>query len=266
MSTKSIVPREDIGFQTSNFENAYCKQRHSKANSSPSINITNDVAKVAEVLDIAFAHSPQNDYCLKKFFNIPLTQKCSRERIKSILYYYTAMYNDMGGEIVEVNNFDAVALFSKPGDHIDFDLTKDQKFNKTWFDDLDQVLEKILPDINNFYYLYMIGKNLTQKNVRGSVRKIFETYKEKADKLDVPIVLEAISEHARSVYEYFGFKNYYTFRYGDGEVDSLGNLSSSGEGFVSYLMVYYNKPLLVDGPIHDSNKVGEVNGFLGNSD
>ena len=79
---------------------------------------------------------------------------------------------------------------------------------------------------------------MTQPEVRGSVRAIFETYKRKADQEGVALVLEAINEHAKSVYEYFGFKNYLTFCYGKGEVDSQGRPDPNGEGFTGYLMIY----------------------------
>ena len=90
-----------------------------------------------------------------------------------------------------------------------------------------------------YYYLFCIGRDPDDLKTKGSVRSIFEYYKERADRENVAICLEAISEKARSVYEYFGFKNYKTFKYGVGEVDSKGNFDKNGEGFTGYLMIYH---------------------------
>lgn len=90
-----------------------------------------------------------------------------------------------------------------------------------------------------YYYLFCIGRDPDDMTTKGSVRSIFEYYKERADRENVAICLEAISDKARSVYEYFGFKNYKTFKYGVREVDSKGQVDKNGEGFTGYLMIYH---------------------------
>lgn len=217
------------------------EQRHSRT--VVPVNITSDIERANNTLTKAFVDSPGNDYLMKKFFDIPIEQKVSKARVNSILHYFTALYADMGGEIVEANDFDAVAVFTKPGLHIDQGVTNDPKFNKTFFEDLTHKKHEVLPEGVDYYYLFILGKNLEHPEVRGSVRAIFETYKKKADEAGVAIVLEAISEHAKSVYEYFGFKNYLSFEYGRGEVDSKGNSDPNGEGFVGHLMIYYKDTL-----------------------
>ncbi|SCU92629.1 LANO_0E01574g1_1 [Lachancea nothofagi CBS 11611] len=206
------------------------------------VNRTSDIERATLTLAKAFVDSKANDYLMKKFVNIPIDEPVSKMRINAVLHYFNTLYSDKGGEIVEANDFDAVAVWSAPGRHIDQDYTNDPAFNKIFFDDLHDKREAILQDID-CYYLFIIGKDLTQPEVRGSVRAIFEHYKQKADAEGVALVLEAISEHAKSVYEYFGFKNYYTFTYGVGEVDSNGNPDPNGEGFVGYLMLYYKGDL-----------------------
>ncbi|CCD26852.1 Iat4p NDAI_0I02840 [Naumovozyma dairenensis CBS 421] len=202
------------------------------------LNITNDVEKVAQTLCVAFT-SPCSDYLMKKFFNIPLDEPTTRARVNAMIHYYTACYHDLGGELAEANDFDAVSLWSIPGKHLPVSYTNDDKFNKIFFDDMLKRKLSVLPVGMEYYYLFMIGKDLRHPEVRGSVRSIFKYYQKRADDDNCAIILEAISEHAKSVYEYFGFKNYLTFHFGKGECDSQGNLDPNGEGFTAYLMIYH---------------------------
>ncbi|CCC71726.1 hypothetical protein NCAS_0I00580 [Naumovozyma castellii] len=203
------------------------------------LNHTNDVDKVTKTLCIAFADSTPGDYLMKKFFNVALDEPTSRSRIDAMMHYYTACYHDLGGELIEANSFDAVSLWSVPGAHLPVSYTNDPKFNKIFFDDMVKRKKAVLPEGMDYYYLFMIGKDLTHPEIRGSVRKIFQYFQKRADDENCAIILEAISEHARSVYEYFGFKNYLTFKFGVGECDSKGNLDPKGEGFTAYLMIYH---------------------------
>ncbi|CAI4057516.1 hypothetical protein SUVZ_02G5050 [Saccharomyces uvarum] len=203
------------------------------------LNKATDIRRVAETLAIAFHDSKAFDYISKKFFNIPITEHVSKERINATIAYYASCYLDSPhGEISEVNDFDAVALWSLPP-HVPKIMSNDPKFNKDFIDDLSKRRKQVIPENIGYYYLFCIGKNLNEKSIKGSVRTIFEEYKKRADEDNCAIVLEAIAEHARSVYEYFGFKNYQTFKYGEGEVDSNGNYDPNGEGFTSYLMIYH---------------------------
>ncbi|SCU99296.1 LAFA_0G23156g1_1 [Lachancea sp. 'fantastica'] len=206
------------------------------------VNRTTDIDRATLTLAKAFHESRANDYLMKKFANISVHEKVSKMRINAVLHYFNTEYSDKGGEIVEANDFDAVAVWTGPGHHFDQELTNDPEFNRIFFDELHDKREELLQDID-CYYLFIIGKDLSQPQVRGSVRAIFDHYKQRADAEGVALVLEAINEHAKSVYEYFGFKNYYTFTYGVNEVDSEGNPDPHGEGFTGYLMLYYNGDL-----------------------
>lgn len=168
-----------------------------------------------------------------------MDENVSRSRINAILFYYTAWYADNGGEVTEANDYDAVGIWSLPGQHLPATLSDDPKFNKIFFDDLDKRKYEVLPPSMGYYYLFMIGKDLSQPNVRGSVRTILNHYKERADRDNCAVVLEAISEHAKSVYEYFGFRICLTFKFGEKEVNSQGILDPEGEGFTGYLMIYH---------------------------
>jgi len=58
-----------------------------------------------------------------------------------------------------------------------------------------------------------------------------------------PIVLEAISEESKNIYEHYGFKTVHSFSYGQNEVDEKGQIDPKGKGFVAYLMLYYSGDL-----------------------
>ncbi|QLG73226.1 hypothetical protein HG535_0E03100 [Zygotorulaspora mrakii] len=203
------------------------------------LNKVSSVERASETLFRAFAKSTANDYLLKKFSRIPLNENVSRTRFNAMIYYYTSWFHDLGGEVVEANDYDAVGIWSLPGRHLPATLSEDPKFNKTFFEDLDKRKYEVIPPGMGYYYLFMVGKDPSQPKVRGSVKTMLNHYKERADKDNCAIVLEAISEHARSVYEYFGFKVYLTFKYGESEVNTQGVLDLNGEGFTGYLMLYH---------------------------
>lgn len=203
------------------------------------IKITNDVLKASSTLCKAFSQSAAGDYIMKKFFNISIQEPVSRKRIDAMIHYYTALYHDLEGEIIESNDYDAVALWSTPGKHLTSAKTNDPVFNKNFIEDLSARKKEVIPEDIGYYYLFMIGKDLSKPEIRGSVRAIFQEFKARADEKNCAIVLECISDHAKQVYEYFGFEDYLTFRYGVGEVNSKGEYDPNGEGFVGHLMFYH---------------------------
>ncbi|EHN00284.1 YDR391C-like protein [Saccharomyces cerevisiae x Saccharomyces kudriavzevii VIN7] len=203
------------------------------------VNLTCDVERASKTLFKAFEKSYANDYLMKKFFHVPITEKVSRARINAMIHYYTTCYNDLNGEVAEANDFDAVAIWSRPGCHLPATLSDDESFNKIFFDDLTARKHEVMPEGMDYYYLYAIGKDPSHPEIRGSVRKILEEYKLKADKANCALALEAISEHAKSVYEYFGFRTYLVFQFGVGEVNCMGEPDPQGEGFTAYLMLYH---------------------------
>lgn len=202
--------------------------------------------RAAGTLCKAFADSPANDYLLRKFFRLSLDEPVSKCRLNSMLTYLMAWYHDLGGEVVEANNFDAVGVWSLPGHHLPHTMSDDPKFNEVFFERLDQRKLEVLPPGVDYYYLFILGKDPTQRHVRGSVRKIFQDFKKRADDDNCACILEAINEHARSVYEYFGYKVIEEFRFGEGEIDEQGNRDANGKGYKSYLMIYYKDPQLLN--------------------
>lgn len=217
------------------------------------INQTNDILSVADALHSSFKASASFSYFLKKIFNIELDENFSDHRNKAIMYYYSSMYSDLGGEVIECDDFNAVALVSPPGVHIDFSETKDTRFNKVWYEDYDSHLESFIGE-NPFYYINLVGRNFNKEKKKGTVTKIFKHYMKMSDLKGCPIVLEAISEEAKNIYEHYGFKTVHSFSYGQNEVDENGQLDPKGKGFVAYLMIYYS------GNLNDyKKKIVEVN-------
>ncbi|XBW37524.1 hypothetical protein QEN19_003106 [Hanseniaspora menglaensis] len=211
---------------------------------SKQVKFTDDFQRAAITLNNAFEKSPSNDYLMKKFMNIPLDQPCSRNRIKSIIEYFCAFYHDNGAEIAEVDDFNTVAVYTTPKNHVEQWMTNDEVFNQIFFHDLHDLYDKYIPEGMEYYYLFIVGRDLTDTTKgKGNLRAIFESYKKRADESNSCIVLEAISEEAKTIYQYFGFKVYSKFNYGSKEVNGKGELDPNGEGFDAYLMIYHKDVL-----------------------
>lgn len=227
---------------------------HGNVSQTPGVHLshTDNVDAVSRNMYKAFANEPANDYLMKKFFNIPINnnEPVSKYRIHALMHLINAFYYDRGAELVQANSFHATAIWTHPNNPVDFPRTNDDRFNSIFFDQLSTLKNKIMPPGMKYYYLFCIGRDPSNKSTTGSVRSIFQYYKSRADAENVAICLEAINEHAKSVYEYFGFKNYLTFKYGVGEVDSNGHPNTKGEGFTGYLMIYHKDADTIFNPLY----------------
>lgn len=203
-----------------------------------SLSLTYDINRVSDTLNRAFDKVPENSYLTKKFCNVPLDEYCSKQRLFAMMHMVNTMYMDHNAEIIQANNFNAVAIWTNPQNAYDFPITNDPKFNKIFFEDITNFKAKLFPKDTTYYYLFLIGRDLTDEKTRGSVRAIFEYYKKRSDNDGHPLVLEAINAKARDVYEYLGFKTYMEFKYGENEVNENGECDPNGKGFTGYLMVY----------------------------
>ncbi|CCH58272.1 hypothetical protein TBLA_0A04790 [Henningerozyma blattae CBS 6284] len=200
---------------------------------------TSDVVRASRTLERAFAPSKSSDYLFKKFFNVPITEKCSRERIDAMIHYYTAMNHDLGAHITEVNNFDGAAIWTAPGQHLPAKPTNDPQFNDQFFTQTAICKKNVLPEGMDYYYLFMIGKDLSHPEIRGSARAILTDLTRRADEDNCAVILECISDHAKGVYEHFGFKSYLTYYFGVNEVNQDGLPDPKGTGFKADLMFYH---------------------------
>ncbi|QLQ82239.1 hypothetical protein HG537_0G04940 [Torulaspora globosa] len=205
------------------------------------VNKTNDVANVQRTLAIAFADSAPCHYLNKKFQDIPTSKQLSDEELYGTYRTFCEDFQARGGFLLESNNFDCVAIVLPPQDKpAKTARTQDPRFNEQFIDTIARHKEALgLGTKVKYYYLFMIGKNLEQPEVRGSARAVLTYLKQKADEQDAAVVLEAINDKAKKVYEYFGFVDYADVNYGQGDVDSNGQPDPNGKGFVLNLMVYY---------------------------
>ena len=208
--------------------------------STPTMSVQriDSIDRAVETLLKAFHKCPSNNFLNSKFCDVPLEApqedpELADELTKGVIMYY---YNH-DAEIVQAGDYDAVAIWTVPGKPVPVDRTKDAKFNEIFIDQSQRMKEQVIPKGMPYYYLFMIGKDL-KSGKRGAVRAIFEKYIARAEAEGAALVLEAIAEHAREVYEYFGFRTYLTMNYGRGEVDSEGNVDPNGEGHKAYLMIY----------------------------
>lgn len=217
-------------------------ETNSENDSSKGFHFTQDIARVTNVMNKAFKNDHANDYIMKKMFNIPIREKCSKYRIESAMHLLSSNYFDNGAEIVQANNFNAVAIWTKPGHHVKIPLTDDPEFNRQYILENEQAKGIIIPEGMGYYYLFTIARDPDDTTVKGSVRAIFDHYKDRADRENCCIVLEAINEKARDVYQYFGFQVCRTFHYGVGEVNMQGEYDPEGTGFTAFLMVYHKNP------------------------
>ncbi|CCH63043.1 hypothetical protein TBLA_0J00430 [Henningerozyma blattae CBS 6284] len=199
---------------------------------------TANVVKASRTLELAF-RSKATDYLTKKFFDVPVQEKYSRQRIDAMIHYFTAVNYDYGAHIMEANDLIGVMIYTAPGKHLPVKLTSDLKFNKQYLEKINLRKKEIIPKEIDYYYLFMIGKNPENPNVKGSTRALINDLKNRANNDNCAIVLEAISEQAKEVYRYFGFKTYLTYNYGVGEVNSKGELDSQGCGLTAHLMAYH---------------------------
>lgn len=69
------------------------------------------------------------------------------------------------------------------------------------------------------------------------MRALVDPYFKKAREQGVPLYLEAISEHARDVYEHLGFRTVAAVRLGVGRTNARGELDENGEGIMLYGMI-----------------------------
>lgn len=205
------------------------------------VNKTTDVAKVQQTLSIAFGDSAACQYLITKFEDRTATEPLTKEEIYQSYSTLSKKYMAQGGFLLEAGDYDCVAVVVPPlENHAKAQRTKDPLFNKQFIEAGENYKKALgLGTKLKMFYLFMIGKNLNQPEVRGSARAILEYLKEEADKQDAAVILEAINEKAKKVYEYFGFMDYGEINYGKGEVNSQGEPDSKGEGFKANFMVYY---------------------------
>lgn len=200
-----------------------------------------DITRASRTLEIAFSKSKSSVYLFKKFLDIPVEEQTSSFRNDAIIHYFTTTFYDKGAHVYEVNDYDGVTIWCEPGKYLAPFSINDPVFEKQFSTIPNEIKKQVIPEGIDYYYLFMIGKDLDHPEVRGSARALLTDLTKRADKDGNAVVLECISDHAKSVYEYFGFKSYLTYYFGQHEVDAEGLPDKSGkfEGFKADLMFYH---------------------------
>lgn len=203
-----------------------------------SVQPAQDIERACTTLLRAFDNCPSNNYLNCKMQNVPLEIPLqSTEKAEQLTRNIIMHYINNGAEVVQANDYNTVAIWTTPEHPVPVARSADESFNKIFFDDLQKVKENTLPRGMKYYYLFIIGRDPDQPS-NGAVRAIFDHYIALAKQTNNALVLEAISDHARDVYQHIGFKNYKTFKYGVNEVDTNGSINPNGNGHTGYLMIY----------------------------
>ncbi|CAB4254100.1 similar to Saccharomyces cerevisiae YDR391C Putative protein of unknown function, possibly involved in zinc homeostasis [Maudiozyma barnettii] len=203
-----------------------------------SVSKIEDFDRACTAIQNAFREEPSYWYLACKLQDKPLDIAIgSPNTVDLLTREFFTHYHDHGAQIMQAGDYATIAIWTSPSVSVPMARTSDEAFNKIFFDTSLEIKHKVIPQGMQYYYLFMIGKD-PESPVKGSVRAMFDHYTERANKENVALVLEAISEHARDVYAHFGFVNYNTFKYGVGEVNNKGQLDSNGDGHTGYLMVY----------------------------
>jgi len=100
-----------------------------------------------------------------------------------------------------------------------------------------EVKTRALPD-KNFIYCFFIG-TLEEGRGKGLCSSIFREWQERAKKANVPIWLEATTEHSREIYKNLGFEVVESFLLGKGTADKNGLPEVGGEGVTLWGMVWW---------------------------
>lgn len=198
--------------------------------------VGSDIKRAGEVIDKAFATTKFQDFLVKYCKNIPLHEKLQETDFENVLGERIEAYHKVGADIVEADDFVAVAAWFKPGLNPPLGGIS-EKFFTEYNQKLAALEQKHGMENREDWHLMLIGRDPTQLK-KGSIRKLFEPYLEKAREEKVGASLEAISEHAVKVYEHFGFRVVDKFHMGEGQIGADGKPNPNGEGLSLYFMVY----------------------------
>lgn len=101
----------------------------------------------------------------------------------------------------------------------------------------DACKRKGLKGIKRYHYLFFIGTDLEARG-QGFATKIIKQYQRQATEENLPIWLEATTEHSRSVYERCGFKVVHVMSLGEGTHDEGGAKQKGGPGIRIWAMIW----------------------------
>ncbi|KAL4969028.1 uncharacterized protein BDV14DRAFT_196347 [Aspergillus stella-maris] len=190
--------------------------------------------RIAEVISAAFSRSLLIAYLLRKPDSAWPTDDIPADIIGPHFRNKVTTRAGLGAELVEAGDFAAVAVWFPPGISTPTEGVTDPKL-LDYLDNLFPIRKKHLQG-RDHWNLNLIGRH-HQRTEPGVVRAVIEPYVKKAREQGVPLWLEAINDHARDVYQRFGFRTVAEVRVGVGRSNSRGELDENGEGIVVYAMM-----------------------------
>ncbi|KIV88030.1 hypothetical protein, variant [Exophiala mesophila] len=141
---------------------------------------------------------------------------------------------DNGGVLVQTYDWAAVALWLPPGIQKP-PYTTTHRGILEYRDKFDALKAKTLGD-RSYWYLNLIARSPSRAD-KGAIRGVIDPFIEKARQQEVPLWLEAISEHARDVYAHLGFRVVETVVIGAGAINEQGWVEDGGSGVKCWGMV-----------------------------
>lgn len=148
-------------------------------------------------------------------------------------------YAEVGSQVVEAGDFSAIALWVPP--NVELAPGSDQ-LNHRFEEAISKgkIAHKRHFENKPHWNLSFLARD-PNRDTKGVVSAVVRPFLERALKEDVPASLMAVSDHAKNVYEHFGFKVLETIPLGVGEVDEDGKDDKEGKGLKSYLMAFNYK-------------------------
>ncbi|KAL4946281.1 hypothetical protein BDV06DRAFT_218610 [Aspergillus oleicola] len=190
--------------------------------------------RVAEVISVAFSSSLFTAYLLRKPESTWPTDDIPEEVLRPHFLKNVTTRAGLGAELVEAGGFAAAAVWFPPSISISTDGITNPKI-LDYLGSLIPIRKEHLQG-RKHWYLSLIGRH-PQRTEPGAVRAVIEPYIKKAREQGVPLWLEAINDHARDVYQRFGFRTVAEARVGVGRTSSRGELDENGEGMLVYAMM-----------------------------
>ncbi|OJI97620.1 hypothetical protein ASPVEDRAFT_37039 [Aspergillus versicolor CBS 583.65] len=190
--------------------------------------------RVAEVIAAAFSTSLFTSYLLRTPESTWPTDNIPAGIVGAHFKKSVTSRAEQGAELVEAGNFAAVAVWFPPGNPISTAGVTDPRILE-YREKFSQVKKEHLQD-RDYWYLNLIGRH-PERTEPGVVRALVDPYFKKAREQGVPLYLEAISEHARDVYEHLEFRTIAAVRLGVGRTNARGELDENGEGIMLYGMM-----------------------------
>ncbi|CAK7902483.1 hypothetical protein CAAN1_18S02410 [[Candida] anglica] len=185
--------------------------------------------RVGSVIARAFFDLPLNRYMISSLNGLDSADELDYEKhFEEFFVNRTRQVVDAGARVTQSKDYASVAIWFEPGH-------KSAPFPSTnpvvcEYGDKSAALKKKYNLTNKkYWYLNYLAKDPQKEDVKGAVSATVKPILELAREQGLPVVLEAVADHAREVYEHFGFKILESFQLLD---------ERTGDAHPVYLMAF----------------------------